>query len=57
VTAYLPKDVWYDFYTGEPLTGRGDWTVFKAPIEKINVHIRGGSVLPLQKPDITTTIA
>ena len=28
-----------------------------APLEKINVHVRGGYVIPYQYPDVTTTLS
>lgn len=55
VTAYFPADLWYDIYSGMRLTGVGSLVTIKAPLEKINVHVRGGSILPLQSPNVTTT--
>lgn len=26
------------------------WHVFDAPLDKINLHLRGGSIIPQQKP-------
>lgn len=59
VNAYFPDALWYDLWTGRlpgeehPLPGR---VVLEAPLNKINVHVRGGSIIPMQEPS-TTTIA
>lgn len=56
VTAYLPRGVWYDFYTKKSLLGGpGKWSTLDAPLDTIPLMIRGGSVLPGQKPAVTTT--
>ena len=48
--------IWYDWYTLQPeqVLPKENKTL-AAPLEKINVHIRGGSILPLQQPGYTTT--
>lgn len=56
MTAYLPQGVWYDFYTKKSLlVGPGKWVMLDAPLDTIPLMIRGGSVLPGQKPAVTTT--
>ena len=56
---YLPKAAaWYDFWTGEKVQGGQDLEV-SAPIEKLPLFLRAGSIVPLgpeieytgQKPD------
>jgi len=56
---YLPKDaVWYDFWTGEKLTG-GEFVEASAPLDRIPLYVKGGSIVPLgpeeeyagEKPD------
>ncbi|XP_035824593.1 sucrase-isomaltase, intestinal [Aplysia californica] len=47
VKAYIPKDTWFDFYTGAPLETVSQWVDLDAPLDHINVHVRGGSILPL----------
>ena len=37
------------------MDGQGAWVHLAAPMEHINVHIRGGSVIPMQPPSVTTT--
>jgi alpha-D-xyloside xylohydrolase len=45
-TVYLPKATWYDFWTGEKL--EGEQTIqAAAPLEKLPLYVRAGSILPL----------
>jgi len=48
---YLPKHYagWYDFWTGEHHAG-GQVIDCAAPIERLPLHVRGGSILPLGAP-------
>lgn len=49
VTAYFPQDIFYDFFTGEKLIGRGaNVTLTNIAVHEIPVHIRGGAVIPLR---------
>ncbi|XP_050163983.1 sucrase-isomaltase, intestinal [Myiozetetes cayanensis] len=54
VRAYLPSARWYDYYTDENVGLTGQYRVFPAPLDHINLHIRGGHILPWQKPARTT---
>src|ERR1035438_9786307 len=46
-TVYLPGSTeWYDFWTGERTAG-GRETVAAAPIDRIPLDVRAGSILPL----------
>ena len=54
VRAYLPKDLWYDFYSGE-LAGNKGWNTVPAPLQTLPLFLRGGSILPLLKPSLTLT--
>jgi alpha-glucosidase len=49
VTFYLPKDTFYDFFTGEEVQGQGA-TVTRTNVSftEIPVHIRGGSIIPMR---------
>ena len=47
---YLPDAVWYDFWTGSTTQGARSLDA-AAPIERLPVLVRGGSILPLG-PDI-----
>ena len=57
VEAFIPKDIWYDFYSGAMTVGHGTKVSLSAPLDTINVHIRGGSILPLLPPTERTDIA
>jgi alpha-glucosidase len=47
---------WYDWYTLQVVKAKAQENVtLAAPLEHINVHVRGGSILPLQEPGYTTT--
>ncbi|CAF1098155.1 unnamed protein product [Rotaria sordida] len=50
VHAYIPQDVWYEFPSGIKLNSVGLFTDLNAPISKINVHIRGDFIIPMQIP-------
>jgi alpha-glucosidase (family GH31 glycosyl hydrolase) len=54
VNAYLPAGVWYDFYSGTKTISAGESFQLDAPIDKINLHVRGGYIIPRQKPEMTT---
>jgi alpha-D-xyloside xylohydrolase len=43
---YLPQTTWYDFWTGEKLDG-GKRIQADAPLNKIPLYVRAGSILPL----------
>lgn len=46
-TVYLPADaLWYDFWTGEKFNG-GQSKKFDAPIDKIPLLIKAGSIIPM----------
>ncbi|XP_060814039.1 lysosomal alpha-glucosidase-like [Bombus pascuorum] len=55
VSAYLPHGVWYNFYTKESVFALGKYYTMNAPLDTIPLMIRGGSILPVQKPADTTT--
>ena len=45
-SVYLPQATWYDFWTGEKL--EGDQTLqAAAPLDKLPLYVRAGSILPL----------
>ena len=50
---YLPKAKWYDFWTGRVTEG-GSGTEAQAPLDRIPIHVRAGSILPLG-PDLEWT--
>ncbi|KAM3846334.1 lysosomal alpha-glucosidase isoform 3-T3 [Vipera latastei] len=55
MAGYFPLGTWYDVITGSAIYSKGQWILLPAPLDTINVHIRGGHILPLQEPALTTT--
>lgn len=45
-SVYLPKAVWYDFWTGERVQG-GQTVQAAAPIDKMPLYVRAGSIVPM----------
>ncbi len=43
---YLPESKWYDFWTGSAITG-GRTLDADAPLERLPLYVRAGSILPL----------
>lgn len=50
VTGYVPDARWFDYHTGIGIPARGENYIFDAPFHKINLHVRGGYILPCQEP-------
>lgn len=44
----LPEGIWYDYWTDEKISGPKYVTV-EAPVDKIPVYVKGGSVIPSQQ--------
>ncbi|ELW68867.1 Maltase-glucoamylase, intestinal [Tupaia chinensis] len=57
VTAYFPRARWYDYYTGVDINTRGQWKALPAPLDHINLHVRGGYILPWQEPALNTHLS
>lgn len=56
VTFYLPDDIFYDYFTYEPVRGQGAFTTRdNVDYTDITAHIRGGSILPLRENSANTT--
>jgi alpha-glucosidase (family GH31 glycosyl hydrolase) len=53
---YFPNDTWYDYYTGELITQTliNEFKLVEAPLDKINVYLRSGYIIPLQHCQTTT---
>jgi len=45
---YLPRGVWYDFWTNRRAMGQQSLSV-EAPLERIPIFVRGGAILPSQQ--------
>lgn len=58
VVIYLPNDIFYDFFTYEPVRGTGSWvTLSDVNFTSIPVHIKGGSIIPIREDGANTTKA
>ncbi|KAK0058137.1 lysosomal alpha-glucosidase-like isoform X1 [Biomphalaria pfeifferi] len=47
VNGFIPNDKWYDFLTGTAISARGEYLTLNAPLDTINMLVRGSSILPL----------
>ncbi|KAH9514809.1 hypothetical protein Btru_023695 [Bulinus truncatus] len=54
VKAYFPQGRWFDYTTGERIHSEGQHVILPTPLEKFNLHIRGGHIVPWQTPAVTT---
>lgn len=43
---YLPKGVWYDYYTGKRCTG-GRYVLADAPVERMPLFAKAGAIIPV----------
>ncbi|XP_062229559.1 probable alpha-glucosidase Os06g0675700 [Phragmites australis] len=59
VDAYFPAGRWFSLfdYSLTIATGTGKRVTLPAPADTVNVHVAGGSILPLQQPELTTSRA
>ncbi|XP_024114980.1 lysosomal alpha-glucosidase [Oryzias melastigma] len=57
VVGYFPAGLWYDYYTGDSLPSKGEEVRLQAPLDKINLHLREGSVIPTQAPNLTLWVS
>ncbi|KAK4987843.1 hypothetical protein LTR66_007486 [Elasticomyces elasticus] len=56
VTIYLPKDIFYDFYTHQPVQGTGSYiTLSDVPYSTIPLHYKGGSIVAQRSSGANTT--
>ncbi|XP_015428145.1 PREDICTED: LOW QUALITY PROTEIN: putative maltase-glucoamylase-like protein FLJ16351 [Myotis davidii] len=54
VHAYFPRARWYDYSMESGNTSTGEWRILEAPLDHINLHIRGGYILPWQEVAMNT---
>nr|XP_025710613.1 putative maltase-glucoamylase-like protein FLJ16351 [Callorhinus ursinus] len=52
--AYFPPGRWYDYSTESGNVSTGEWKILDTPLDHINLHIRGGYILPWQEPAMNT---
>ncbi|XP_067204332.1 lysosomal alpha-glucosidase [Linepithema humile] len=55
IPVYIPRGLWYDYYSFKSFFSIGKHYTLPAPVDRIPLLIRGGSILPAQKPGVTTT--
>jgi len=51
---YFPQTRWYDYFTRVAIENVG-WMTLDTPLDKINLHVRGGYIIPMQQGGMTTT--
>ncbi|KAM9318648.1 LOW QUALITY PROTEIN: sucrase-isomaltase, intestinal [Pholidichthys leucotaenia] len=54
VKGYVPNTRWYDYHTAKEVDVRGQMMDMPTPLNHINLHIRGGYIIPWQKPENNT---
>ncbi|CAH7470230.1 probable maltase-glucoamylase 2 [Phodopus roborovskii] len=54
IPAYFPRARWYDYNMGSGQESIGEWKRLAAPLDHINLHVRGGYILPWQEPAMNT---
>ncbi|MEQ2194997.1 hypothetical protein XENOCAPTIV_005922, partial [Xenoophorus captivus] len=54
VEGYLPNARWYDYHTAKDVNMRATKVSMITPLNHINLHVRGGYILPWQKPENNT---
>ncbi|XP_033634862.1 maltase-glucoamylase, intestinal-like [Asterias rubens] len=59
VDVYVPEGPWYVFQTGEQVDRTVEKTKVKipTPMDQINLHVRGGYILPTQQPANSTVFS
>ncbi|KAM9770100.1 lysosomal alpha-glucosidase [Menidia menidia] len=57
VDGYFPEGLWYDYYMGDSVRSKGEELKLHAPLDKINLHLREGSIVPTQTPNLTLWIS
>ncbi len=48
---YLPKDTWFDYFTGEAYQGGQVLNSFECPLWKLPVFVREGAIIPMNNPN------
>jgi maltase-glucoamylase len=52
VSGYFPQARWFNYFDGAELSPGNQ--VLTAPLDFLNIHLRGGFILPTQQPGMTT---
>ncbi|KAF4978132.1 hypothetical protein FZEAL_5430 [Fusarium zealandicum] len=54
---YLPNDIFYEWGTGKPVRGHGEYVSAKVELTDITVHYKGGIIYPQRVESANTTTA
>ena len=54
---YFPKARWFSYHDGFEVSGRGNLIAADAPLDFINLHLRGGLIYPTQEPAMNTELS
>ncbi|XP_053562416.1 lysosomal alpha-glucosidase [Bombina bombina] len=54
VNGYFPPGTWYSPFSGEGIQSKGQWILLPGSLDIINLHIRGGYIVPGQIPELNT---
>ncbi|GAB9477611.1 Family 31 glycoside hydrolase, partial [Globisporangium polare] len=57
VTGYLPAGTWYSIFDYSAIASTGQSVTWNVKLDDMPIHIRGGSILPLHQPSLTSTAA
>ncbi|XP_060910669.1 lysosomal alpha-glucosidase [Labrus mixtus] len=57
VNGYFPEGLWYDYYVGDAVHSKGEELRLQAPLDKINLHLREGSIIATQAPNLTLWVS
>ena len=56
VKAYFPKGTWYNLFDYSKIESAGRYVNLAAPVDRINVHIHEGAIVPMQENELTSTL-
>ncbi|RTE78490.1 hypothetical protein BHE90_007025 [Fusarium euwallaceae] len=57
VNFYLPDDIFYEWGTGKPVRGRGEYVDAEVDVTDITIHYKGGIIYPQRVESANTTTA
>ncbi|ODM93071.1 Maltase-glucoamylase, intestinal [Orchesella cincta] len=57
VDGYFPDARFFNYFDGSEQSSRGESLTIPTPMDKINLHIVGGNVLPTQEPALNTELS
>lgn len=54
VNAYFPLGVWYNYFSQDQFFSTGTYINLSTPLYETNLHVRGGYIIPMVEPAMTT---